>query len=219
MSVKIASKVALIFVCLLLGMIGCDGEDPSSPVTDVPRSVPRAENWGIYALGVTTEAVELIYNAAAKIGFLNLNKAGDTLSFSQHFAGSANENEEICTIKIDGTAFRRITDNDLLDTYPVWSPDGTQLAFLSWRDRDLDIYVVEIDGSNQRILYDSGSHDAYTDYVCSSIVFTSGSRVWLMRDDGTVPVPITDPPCAGVWGDANLLFGDYDTRLSPDGQK
>lgn len=217
--VKIAGKVTLIMVCLLLGILGCDGENPAPPGTDAPRSVPRAENWGIYVLELTTETVELIYSSTAKIGFLDLNKAGDTLAFSQHFAGNANENEEICTVKIDGTAFRRITDNNLLDTYPVWSPDGAQLAFLSWRDQDLDIYLMGSDGSNQRRLYDSGGHDADIDWVGNSIAFTAGSRIWLMQDDGTAPVQVTDPPHAGVWGNANLPFGDYDPRLSPDGRE
>ena len=213
------SKAALIMVCLMLGILGCNNENPSLSISNVPRSVPREQSWGIYALDLTTETVELLYSSASKIGFLNLNKAGDTFAFSQQFAGNANRNEEICTIKIDGATFRRITDNNLLDTYPVWSPDGTQLAFLSWRNEDLDIYVMENDGSNQRILFDSGSHDADIDWVGRSIAFTSESQIWLMQDDGTAPVQITDPLDAGVWGNANLPFGDYDPRLSPDGQK
>jgi len=40
-----------------------------------------------------------------------------------------------------------------------------------------------------------------------------------MRDTGTDTVPVTEPPRAGVWGNANLPFGDYDPRLSPDGRK
>jgi Tol biopolymer transport system component len=216
---QITKKVALIMVCLVLGMLGCGSENPSPYVTDVPQSVPREQNWGIYSLDLTTGKVELVYSSASEIGFLNLNKAGDTLAFSQHFGGDANENEEICNVKIDGGELTRITDNNLMDTYPVWSPDGAQIAFLSWRDKDLDIYVMDSDGSNQRRLYDSGSHDADIDWVGHNIVFTSGSQIWIMQDDGTAPVQVTDPPDAGVWGDANLPFGDYDPRLSPDGRK
>jgi Tol biopolymer transport system component len=212
--VKKILVVTSVAVCLLLGMLGCDNKDP---LPSVP-TVPRIGTWGIYALDLTTENVVLLYSSASKITFLNLNKAGDTLAFSQQFAGSADENEEICTIKIDGGEFRRITDNNLFDVYPVWSPDGTQLAFLSWRDNDLDIYVMANDGGNQGRLYDSGGHDADIDWVGDSIVFTSGSQIWIMQDDGTAPVRITDPPHAGVWGNANLPFGDYDPRLSPDGQ-
>jgi len=205
--------------CLLLGMLGCGSENSSSVTPDVPQVVPRVENWGIYALNLATEAVELLYSSASKIEFLNQNKAGDMLTFSQQFAGNSAENEEICTIGIDGEGFSRITDNSVMDVYPVWSPDATQLAFLSLRGNDLDIFVMGNDGANQEKLYDSGGHDADINWVGGSIVFTSGSQIWIMEDDGTSPIQITDPPNAGVWGDVNLPFGDYDPRLSPDGSK
>ncbi|MFC1846594.1 TolB family protein [Chloroflexota bacterium] len=204
------TSCSLIIIALLL-LVSC--------ASGVYLLVPRTETWGIYALDLATETVELLYSSASKIEFLNLNKAGDTLAFSQQFDGDANENEEICTLRIGDGEFSRITYNDLMDIYPVWSPDGTRLAFLSWRDKDLDIYVMGNDGSNQMKLYDSGGHDADIDWVGSSIVFTSGSRIWIMQDDGTTPLRITDPPDAGVWGNANLPFGDYDSRLSPDGRK
>jgi TolB protein len=73
------------------------------------------------------------------------------------------------------------------------------------------------DGNNQRQLYDSGFHDADIDWVGDKIVFTSQSRIWIMDSDGKNPRPVTDPPRAGEWGQANLPFGDYDPRLSPDG--
>ena len=40
-----------------------------------------------------------------------------------------------------------------------------------------------------------------------------------MDSEGRNTHPITDPPRAGEWGQANLPFGDYDPRISPDGSK
>jgi Tol biopolymer transport system component len=37
-----------------------------------------------------------------------------------------------------------------------------------------------------------------------------------MNSDGSGTFPLTDPPRAGEWGAANLPFGDYDPRISPD---
>ena len=206
---------ASVAICLMFGMFGCNNENSSPSV----QTVPRSGTWGIYEFDLTTEAVKLIHSSDSKIEFLILNKAGDTLAFSQQFGGNANENEEICTLNINGGVLNRITTNSLMDVYPVWSPDGTQLAFLSWRGKDLDIYVMDADGSNQSKLYDSGGHDADIDWLGDTITFTSGSQIWLMQDDGTAPVRITNPPNAGIWGDVNLPFGDYDPRFSPDGQK
>jgi len=50
-------------------------------------------------------------------------------------------------------------------------------------------------------------------------VFTSQSAIWRMKEDGTQPVRITDPPGRGEWGEANLPKGDYDPRLTRDGKR
>jgi Tol biopolymer transport system component len=38
-----------------------------------------------------------------------------------------------------------------------------------------------------------------------------------MQSDGSGAHPVSAPPRAGEWGRANLPFGDYDPRISPDG--
>ena len=45
---------------------------------------------------------------------------------------------EIVVANIDGTNTRRITNNDHFDNFPVWSPDGSQIAFVSDLDSDHD---------------------------------------------------------------------------------
>jgi len=214
MSRKVVLAVGLLVVVVVLFLAGLQGRlGPSG------RAVPHEDRWGIYALDLVTDEVELIYSSSVKIAYLRLNGAGDTFIFSQKVGGITDEYEEICTVGVDGSGFARLTDNRYWDLYPCWSPDDSKIAFLTWRDLGLDIYAMDADGSNQRKLYDSGGHDADIHWVGDSIVFTANSRIWIMRDDGTEPMPITDPPNAGQWGNANLPFGDYDPRLSPDGSK
>jgi len=133
--------------------------------------------------------------------------------------GSGYEFSEIYSLSLTGGTLSRLTENASWDLYPVWSPDGTRIAFLSWRDATLDIYLMDADGSNQTLLYDSGFHDADIDWVGKNIVFTSQSRIWMIDEEGSNARQLTDPPRAGEWGGANLPFGDYDPRLSPDGTK
>ena len=41
------------------------------------------------------------------------------------------EGYEIVTVNIDGTDRKRLTNNERFDHYPVWSPDGTQVAIVA----------------------------------------------------------------------------------------
>lgn len=181
------------------------------------KKVPHKEKWGIYALDLATEDVTLIYSSSEKISGLQITGTGDTFAFSQKIGGDTNEHEEICTLSVDGRNFARLTHNTVLDTYPWWSPDGTQIVFLSWRDQTMDIYTMEADGSNVKKLYDSGGHDGDVQWSNDKMVFTRNSQIWIMNDDGTHARQVTNPPRAGEWGNAVLPFGDYDPRLSPDG--
>ena len=51
---------------------------------------------------------------------------------------------------IDGTDIRQITTAPENDLAPAWSPDGTQLAFESNRDANVEIYVVAAGGGTAR---------------------------------------------------------------------
>jgi Tol biopolymer transport system component len=170
--------------------------------------VPRVDRWGIYQLDIATQAVKLLHASPTKLSYLRLSPAGDEFVFSQTVSGSANEQEEIFAIGADGRVLRRLTDNAYWDLYPVWSSDGSRIAFLSWRDESLGIFVMRSDGTDTMELLDSPSQEADIDWADDLIAFTRESRIWTMRPDGSEPRPITEPPRAGEWGAANLPFGD-----------
>ncbi len=209
-----------IVMLIVVLLVGCA---PSAPIpTNTPtiqRTVPREENWGIYALDLSTEQIELIYSTPWRIAGLRLSPSGDRFAFSLMIEGDTHDDEEICTVDVDGSDFQRLTENDNLDTYPAWSPDGSQLAFLSWRDKSMDLYLMNVDGSDPRLLYDSGSHDGDVHWVGENLVYTQNSQIWMINTDGSGAHQISDPPRAGEWGQAVLPFGDYDPNFSPDGTK
>ncbi len=60
----------------------------------------------------------------------------------------------------DGSDVRRLPNHSETDEYlPRWSPDGTRIAFASYRDDYLDIYVMDVDGSNLQRLTKHSSRD------------------------------------------------------------
>jgi Tol biopolymer transport system component len=69
---------------------------------------------------------------------------------------------DICVINADGSHQVRLTSNDVADQSPVWSPDGSYIAYTS----GTSIYVMNSDGSNQRQLVDA--HNDIPDWVAWS---------------------------------------------------
>jgi dipeptidyl aminopeptidase/acylaminoacyl peptidase len=83
-----------------------------------------------------------------------LDNVGFTLDRRQH----------LHVVPVDGSGppvLEQLTDGDWDDTDPVWSPDGTRIAFTSarhkTRDRDgaVDVFVVDADGGEPLRLSDS----------------------------------------------------------------
>ncbi len=225
-------KQLILLVILLL--IACNSSSEISPFnpTTAPdtitgadknpttaNSVPQEDRWGIYRLDFSSQVLDLIFSSQTKISFLRLNNTGDQIAFAMEVSVDAKSQEEIFSVGIDGRNLRRLTNNIYLDVYPAWSPDDSRIAFLSQRNDSLGIYVMNADGTNSMELLDSDSHEADIDWVGSYITFTRDSRIWIMNSDGSDGRPISDPPRPGEWGAANLPFGDYDPKISPDGSR
>ena len=54
-----------------------------------------------------------------------------------------------------------LTDNQSLNADPSFSPDGKEIVFVSDRDKNVNIYLMQSDGSNLRRLTDEPSFDNY----------------------------------------------------------
>lgn len=60
---------------------------------------------------------------------------------------------EIVAINLDGTDKRRLTQNIYTDHFPVWSPDGSHIAFIANPRRgNAELYMMAADGSNVRLV-------------------------------------------------------------------
>ena len=61
---------------------------------------------------------------------------------------TAERNREIYVIDADGAGVTRVTRNGVPANYPVWSPDGARIAFVSGLgSADADLYMINADGS------------------------------------------------------------------------
>jgi len=76
---------------------------------------------------------------------------GTTVLFSRGYVDmrSDQSRSNLWVIGIDGTRLRQMTDGDWSDSSPVWSPDGTRIAFLSDRSGSTQLHVMWVDTREQ----------------------------------------------------------------------
>jgi S1-C subfamily serine protease len=110
----------------------------------------------------------------------------------------------------DCTNVRQITHNNDSDSAPTWSPDSSRIAFVSERDGDNEIWVMDADGENVTQVTDNDFDDfapvwsipkAGVPYSAGALTFTDvarpddravaevtaavrGAVVRVLRDDG-----------------------------------
>ena len=54
---------------------------------------------------------------------------------------------------------KQLTHNSVLDETPVWSPDGSKIAFVSYLDGDAEIFTMSSNGGNQQRLTNNTYED------------------------------------------------------------
>jgi len=109
--------------------------------------------------------------------------------------------EQIFIRKIDGTGEIQLTFTDEANRTPVFSPDGTKIAFQSERDGNREIYVMNADGTNQTRLTDEETEDSHPKWSSDGkyIIFDSVranpglgfENIYIMQSDGSSVTRLT----------------------------
>jgi Tol biopolymer transport system component len=105
------------------------------------------------------------------------------------YVARVNRNQEIFLLDVHTRLTYNRTQNSGDDTRPVWSPDGSMIAFESWRDGARAVYVMDADGRNlRRLSADNGASEYAPEWLpdSKSLVFRS-----IYRPFGGQPTVLT----------------------------
>ena len=122
---------------------------------------------------------------------------------------------EIWTVSRDGGEARRVVTGQLENSRPIFSPDGTQLAFSGTYDRNQDVYVVPAAGGEPRRLTHHPSGDEPLGFVPDGTRVLFRSRRATSRDLAKL---FTVPLTGGLPTELPLPSAD-EASYSPDGTR
>ncbi len=134
-----------------------------------------------------------------------INKDGSLVSFS--YQG------DIWTVSGKGGKATRLTIHEAYESMPIFSPDGSKIAFTGARYGNNDIYTVGIEGGvPKRLTYHSGS-DMATSWNHSDKIFLSANREFRQLER---PSEIHSINPDGGTESRYLDALGYEATLSPD---
>jgi WD40-like Beta Propeller Repeat len=135
-----------------------------------------------------TTIVLALAGALAVAGAAHARSGTTTLVFASDRADGV---RELYVVRRDGSGEQRLTFNDVFERQPVWSPDGSRIAFAGLKDGNFDIYTVDAGGQDLRRLTDDPERDDYPQWTSDGrLVFQRGPfacpcEAWIMAADGT----------------------------------
>ncbi len=106
----------------------------------------RDGNAEIYVMNADGTGTTRISNDPQPDGRPSFMPDGQSLVF--HSSRTAGK-QEIWAVNVDGTALTQLT-RDSVNSSPAVSPDGQIIAYVSTRNKDGDIWLMNRDGTNQR---------------------------------------------------------------------
>ena len=195
-------------------------QDPTAPV---PSSSAQQATWDVdQALG---PAIPLSFETDEGT-WMNVDVSADGQSLVFDLLG------DLYTMPIGGGLATRISSGQAFDMQPRYSPDGSSIAFISDRDGNFNVWLMEPDGSNPRQVSEEAdrevnspawSSDGQYIYVRKHFVDTrslGAGEVWMYHVSGGAGLQVTErdgwqkdqgEPAAS--GDGRYLF--YSRNVYP----
>lgn len=191
---------------VIIGLVSCSDDKPTEPTATKPSyriaflsshdGVP-----GIFSMNNDGTDQKCLYSAgSAQFLFLSWSPDGSQIAFNCNRYPDEEDTYEIYVMRADGAFPTRLTYISFFmgefEAVPVWSPDGSKLAFRSGRDGNNDIHIMNVDGSDRTNV----THDTTDNYdpvwrpdglgvTFVSAVHNPGSTrydLWFTNTDGTV---------------------------------
>jgi len=87
---------------------------------------------------------------------------------------------DVATIDLGRGVLERLTLHEDADLIPVWSPDGNQQAFSSFRYGEFDLFVTSASGQEQLLMNMKPKGGWATDWYGDFVLWDAGGDIWVV---------------------------------------
>ena len=131
------------------------------------------------------------------------------------FASGPGDNRQICVMYLDDGGQVCLTEDQVLNESPAWSPYGERLAFHFQQDDDWDVYSMKADGSDvMNLTNDSDANDGSPSWSPDgSLIAFDSTR------DGNVEIYVMNADGSGVLRLTENQGDNWQPAWSPDGSR
>ena len=164
----------------------------------------RDGNWNIYVANADGSGTTRLTHHAASDWRPSWSPDGRRIAFVSLRDSDLSyfpPNSDIYAVNADGTDLARLTDNDMVNGAPSWSPDGRRIVFSSSRGHGRSsIFVMNPDGSEitgianggAPVWSPDGGRIAFVDSPGSGSVIEGDTDIYTVSVDGSEITQLTD---------------------------
>jgi len=150
----------------------------------------------LYVMNADGSDIALIRNAHTSSGHPSWSPQGDNLVYN---AGDYSDTTwEIERLALGNGMAKTLTNNDVTDWAPHWSPNGEVILFFSKQFGSADLWVMSSDAGDARAVFSGpgyewgGSWSPDSSYIAFTTEIGGRSNIYRIRADGSDLVQLTD---------------------------